>query len=353
MTEIIDVFKVFAPSTVAFCLGILITPIISHYLYKYKFWKKTSGKVDLDGNETPVYDKLYKKRDIGTPRMGGLVIWVSATLTILLFWIFSITTDNVLADKLNFLSRNQTWLPLFTLLLGSLVGLVDDYMQVTGINDQVSGGLSFYKRLLVVILMGLIGGLWFFYKLDVSAIHIPFWGPLELGFLFIPFFILVMIALFGSGVIDGLDGLSGGVMSIIFGTYAGIAFFQNQIDLAAFSAVIAGSTLAFLWFNIPPARFYMSETGILGLTSTLTVVAFLTDSVVMLPIIAFPLTLTVLVNIIQLTSKKFLGKKVFLAAPLHHHFEAIGWPASKIVMRYWVIGVIVAIFGMIITLIGR
>lgn len=353
MNEAIDVFKVFAPSAVAFFVGILITPIVSHYLYKYKYWKKKAGKVDPSGNETPIYNELHKARDLSTPNMGGLVIWVSSVLTILLFWLIANFSDNQLFDKLNFLSRNQTWLPLFTLLLGSVVGLIDDYMQVTERKDQPAGGLSFYKRLSVVVLMGLIGGLWFFFKLETSSIHIPFWGAFELGIFFIPFFMIVMIALFGSGVIDGLDGLSGGVMSIIFGTYAGIAFFQNQIDLAAFCAVVTGGTLAFLWFNIPPARFYMSETGMLGLTSTLTVVAFLTDSVLMLPIIAFPLTVTVIVNIIQLSSKKFFGKKVFLAAPLHHHFEAIGWPSYKIVMRYWVIGVVVAIIGMIITLMGK
>ena len=162
-----------------------------------------------------------------------------------------------------------------------------------------------------------------------------------------------MIVLFSSSVIDGLDGLAGGVMAIIFGAYAGIAFFQNQIDLAAFSAVVAGSILAFLWFNIPPARFYMSETGILSLTTTLTILAFLTKSVVVLPLVALPLFATVASNIIQLGSKKFRhGKKIFLVAPLHHHFEARGWPPAKVVMRYWVIGVIAAVIGMIITLIG-
>ena len=163
----------------------------------------------------------------------------------------------------------------------------------------------------------------------------------------------VIAALFSSGVIDGLDGLAGGVMAIIFATYTALAFFENQIDLAALTASITGATLAFLWFNIPPARFYMSETGIMGLTLTLGVVAFLTNSVLLLPLLAFPLFATVLGNVIQLGSKKLRGKKVFLVAPIHHHFEAIGWPAYKVVMRYWVIGIITAILGLIITLIGR
>jgi phospho-N-acetylmuramoyl-pentapeptide-transferase len=164
---------------------------------------------------------------------------------------------------------------------------------------------------------------------------------------------MVMLFLFSSGIIDGVDGLSGGVFAAIFAAYTGIAFFQNQIDLAAFCAVIVGGILAFLWFNIPPARFYMTETGVLGLTTTLTVVAFLTGEVVVLPIIALPLFATVISNLIQVFSKKLRnGKKVFLVAPIHHHFEAMGWPSYKVTMRYWVISVIFAIMGMVIALIS-
>jgi len=187
----------------------------------------------------------------------------------------------------------------------------------------------------------------------MSSVHLPFYGDIFLGIYFIPFFVAVMLALFSSSVIDGLDGLAGGVMAAIFASFAGIAFFQNQIDLAAFCLVVLGGILAFLWFNIPPARFYMSETGILGLTTTLTVVAFLTDSVLVLPVIALPLLITSFSVIIQLLSKRFRhGKKVFLVAPLHHHFEAIGWPPYKVVMRYWVISIVMAIIGMIIAIIG-
>jgi phospho-N-acetylmuramoyl-pentapeptide-transferase len=167
------------------------------------------------------------------------------------------------------------------------------------------------------------------------------------------------MALYSGGVIDGIDGLAGGIFAAMFGAYAGIAFYQQQIDLAAFCATIAGAILAFLWFNIPPARYYMSETGTMGLTITLAVVAFMTDAlgdgygVLVLPIIALPLVITVLSVVIQVLSKRFRGKKVFLVAPVHHHFEAIGWPAYKVTMRYWVLSVVLAILGMVVALIGR
>jgi len=140
--------------------------------------------------------------------------------------------------------------------------------------------------------------------------------------------------------------------SSIFAAYAGIALFRGQIDLAAFSSVILGALLAFLWFNVPPARFYMGETGILGLCATLTVIAFLTDSVLVLPIIGFLLVVESGSVILQLLSKKFRKKKLFLASPIHHHFEAKGWPHYKITMRFWVISVIMAIVGVTIRLLG-
>jgi phospho-N-acetylmuramoyl-pentapeptide-transferase len=140
---------------------------------------------------------------------------------------------------------------------------------------------------------------------------------------------------------------------IVFTAYAVIAFVHNQIDIAALCAVIAGGTLAFLWFNVPPARFYMGETGILGLTVTLSVIAFLTNTVMILPIIALPLVATSLSVVIQTISyKRFNKHRVFRVAPLHHHFEALGWSREKVVMRYWIISVVCAIVGVIVALVS-
>lgn len=347
----ISLIKVALISTSAFLLGIAITPFLTDWLYRNKMWKKKAGKISPDGRETPIFNSLHKEKEVGTPRMGGIVIWGSVLLTTVIFLLISWLWPDY--SKFNFLSRNQTWLPLFTLLVGAIVGFIDDWRQIKAEVNIAKAGLSFSKRLLIVIILGLIGAYWFYFKLNMSSIGIPFVGEFNLGLFFIPVFVGIMAFLFSSGVIDGLDGLAGGIMTIIFSAYTVIAFAQNQIDLATFCGAITGGLLAFLWFNIPPARFYMSETGILGLTTTLTVVAFLTDSVIPLFIIALPLVATVLSVMIQLGSKKLRqGKKVFLVAPLHHHFEAIGWPAYKVVMRYWIIGIIFAIIGIIITLVG-
>jgi phospho-N-acetylmuramoyl-pentapeptide-transferase len=353
----LDLLKIFLPTAIAFFAGIAMTPALTDYLYKNKMWKKKAGKIDPAGKHTPIFNELHKDKEVGIPRMGGVIIWMSTLLTVSILFLISVLFSNPVTTKLSFLSQNQTVLPLFTFIVASLLGLIDDLLQIKTSGTPEAGGLSFFKRAGVVALLGLIGGAWFYFKLDPDVyryLHIPFVAePFYIGILVIPLFITVMLALFSSGVIDGIDGLSGGIMAIIFSAYTGIAFFQGQFDIAALCATIAGATLAFLWFNIPPARFYMSETGIIGLTTVLTFVVFLTNSVITLPIIALPLVATSASVIIQLTSKKLRGKKVFLVAPLHHHFEAIGWPAYKVVMRYWVIGIICALVGMIITIVGQ
>lgn len=352
--------KILVPAAASFFVGVLFAPLLADFLYSRQMWKKKPGKVSLEGAATPLFNSLHRTREVGTPKLGGVLIWFSAAATTLLVWSLAQILPDSIMPKLDFLSRSQTWIPLFTLVAGALVGMVDDLLEVGGVGDHIAGGLSLRKRLLIVTIIGLLAASWFYFKLDISAVGVPFWGELELGVFIIPLFTLVMLVLYAGGVIDGIDGLAGGVFAIMFGSYAVIAFYQNQIDLAAFCAVVAGAILAFLWFNIPPARFYMSETGSMALTMTLAIVAFMTDSLgegyglSALALIALPLIVTALSVIIQVLSKKWRGgKKVFLVSPLHHHFEAKGWPPYKVAMRYWVLSVVFAILGIIVALISR
>ncbi|HEY4498609.1 MAG TPA: hypothetical protein VJH94_00935 [Candidatus Paceibacterota bacterium] len=355
---ILDVVKIFVPTTLSFFLGIGISTILNHYLYKYKVWKKQPGKKTFSGEDTPIFNELHRTREVGVPKMGGILIWASPLVTLFLLLLIGWLFPEEGTRKLLFLSRDQTWIPFATLIIGGLIGLIDDYLEVRGSGDHIGGGLSLKKRLMIVSCLSLLIAFWFYVKLETHAIGVPFVGAIDIGWFFIPLFLLVTLGIYAGGVIDGIDGLAGGIFAAIFAAYAGIAFFQQQINLAAFCLTVVGAILAFLWFNIPPARFYMSETGSMALTLTLAVVAFLTDSVdgghgvFVLPIIALPLVLTVLSDIMQVVSKKFRGKKIFLVAPLHHHFEALGWPPYKVTMRYWVIGVIFAVMGMIVGIIG-
>lgn len=354
----IDILKVVIPSVLTFFLAISITPLLTHYLYKYKMWKKRPRIDDtVAGLEeiSPEFKRIQNAEDeIRTPRPGGIVVWLSVFLCITILYLVSLFYPTSETISLDFFSRNQTLLLLFTLLAGSLIGLVDDLLTINAKKGIFVNGFPRMWMIGIVLLVGLISGLWFYLKLDVSLIHIPFGGDLELGWMIIPFFLLVFFGTFSSGVIDGIDGLAAGVMASIFTAFGTIAFFQNQIDLAAFCIAITGALLAFLWFNVPPARFYLGETGMLGLVFTLPIVAFLTNQILMLPVIGILLVLTSLSSFIQITSKKIWGPKgkVFRVAPLHHHFEAIGWPKAKVVMRYWIISVVSAIIGVIIALIS-
>ena len=353
MTSVLEASRVLIPFVISFGVGVIFAPIVAHYLYKNRAWKKKAGKgVGMgDDTGTPLFDKLHEVHETKAPRMGGTVVWLSVGLTtggIMLFDYFF----GGMFSVLNFVDRSQTWLPIVALFVGAAVGLIDDILEVR----FGSGGLALPIRLAAVALLGAFAGWWFYDKLDISSIGIPFFGNLELGLLFIPFFILVTLAIYASGVIDGIDGLAGGVFGIIFMAYAGIAFAQEQIALSAFAACVSGGIFAFLWFNVPPARFYLSETGSMALTLALAVTAFSADTlgegvgVAVLPIIALPLSATVFTSILQVFWKKIFKRKLFRIAPIHHHFEAIGWPSYKVVMRYWIITIISSILGLALAL---
>jgi phospho-N-acetylmuramoyl-pentapeptide-transferase len=351
-----SILKVFVPSLIAFSVGILITPSLSSFFRRHRLWKRSArGDVVQNPGIAPTFQEIHDHgAETSTPRIGGVIIWLSILVTIVVIWALSVIAPTPFTEKLNFLSRNQTLLPLFALVAASLIGLADDLLQIYGSGKYFINGISRLRKILIVGGIGLIGALWFYFKLDVSSIAVPFsGGELLLGWLFIPFFIIVVLATFSSSVIDGLDGLAGGVLATNFGAFATIAYFQNQIDIAVFCLVIAASILAFLWFNIPPARFYMGETGIMGLTVTLAIVAFLTDQVLVLPIVALPLVATSLSSLSQMIGREFFGgRKPLLVAPLHHHFQALGWPHYKVTMRYWVIATMCSILGIIVALIG-
>jgi phospho-N-acetylmuramoyl-pentapeptide-transferase len=350
----IDILKVVIPTVIAFLFGILITPFFSSLFYKYKLWKNTSRTEagDITNND---FSKVHNTQsELSTPRIGGMIIWVSVLLTVLFIYLLSLIYPTDFTLKLNFFSRSQTLIPIATLIFAALIGLFDDFIQIFGKGSYARDPIIYRKiKIASIVLIGVLISYWFYAKLGATAIHIPFDGELELGIWFIPFFILTMLSVFSGSVIDGMDGLSGGVLGIIFTAYSVIAFAHNQIDISALCAVIGGGILAFLWFNIPPARFYMGETGMLALTVTLSVIAFLTNAVLLLIVIAFPLLITSLSVILQIVSYKYFGKRrVFKVAPLHHHFEAIGWSREKVVMRYWILSVVFAIVGVIVGLIS-
>lgn len=332
-------------------------------MYKHRMWKRKSRSVENTEAMSVDFQKIHNHAaEVNTPRVGGVVVWLSVLATLIIAYLAQylavafIDTDHLIThdilDRLNFLSLNQTALLVIAFFAGSLFGLVDDLMQIYGKTKEMSDGIPRKLRIIFVFTVACVGAWWFYSKLGMNTIHIPFHGDVYLGFGFVFLFILAVVGTFSGGVIDGIDGLAAGVMISAFGSYTLIAFSQSQYDLAAFGGAIIGGLLAFLWFNVPPARFYLSETGMLGLTIVLAMFAFLTKEVVVLLIIAFPLVATSLSSSIQMFSKKYLHKKVFRIAPLHHHFQAIGWSSPKVTMRYWIVSAICGVTGVIVALLG-
>ncbi len=342
---VFNIMKVLGLSALAFVVAFAWTPLLAHFLYKYKLGKQVERK------NAPIFSKMHAAKS-GTPTMGGILIWATVVGLAIIIWLLAEFTGIEFLRKINFLTRKETLLPLGALVITAVIGLVDDYLNVRRIGP--GEGLRMRHRLVLYTLIAVAGAWWFYYKLDWDMIHVPGVGDFFIGFWYIPLFIFVIVATaFSVNEIDGLDGLAGGVLMFIFAAYGAIAFIQGRVDLAAFCAVIIGALLAFLWFNVFPARFFMGDTGAMSLGTVLGIIAMLTNSVLILPIIGLPLVLESLSVIIQLTSRKLFGKKVFLVAPLHHHFEAKGWPETKVTMRFWIIAAVSAAIGLVIGLVGR
>ncbi len=341
----LQIIRILFLSTLAFVFTILWTPILANFLYKHKL-----GKSIRNSGNTPIFTQLHAHK-AGTPTMGGILIWGSTLVFILIFYFLYVFFPGNFTSTLNFLSQKETLLPLGALVASALIGLIDDWLDVSGRGVFGGGGLKMRHRLLIYTLIAFIGALWFYFKLDWTTIHIPFLGYFEISWWYIPVFIFIIVSTsFSVNETDGLDGLAGGTLLIAFASYAIISFAMGRYDLASFCGVIIGALLAFLWFNIPPARFYMGDTGSMSLGVTLGIIALLTNNVLLLPLIGFIFVIESLSVIIQILSRKIRKKKVFLSAPIHHHFQALGWPESKIVMRFWLIAGVMATVGLLIFL---
>lgn len=321
---------IFELSILSFIIAMLITPVYTYFAYKYKLWRQPRSHA-VTGEELKVISQFRIKRTV--PLMAGLITVFAITIVTLLFN----------------LDRRETWLPLAALLGGGAVGLIDDIINVKG-----KEGLRAQVKFVLITLVAVAGAYWFYYKLGYHSIHVPIIGSWTLGWLLIPLFILVVVSTSNAvNISDGLDGLAGGLLISAFGAFGVIATLQGSFGIAAFCMTVVGALLSYVWFNIPPARFFMGDVGSFSLGTALGVVAMLTDTVFLLPIIGFVFVAEASSSLLQISSKKLFHKRVFLAAPIHHHFEAKEWPKTKVTMRFWVIGQVCAAIGVILALIGK
>lgn len=331
-----ELVKLFALSVGAFSLAMLLTPVYTYAAYRYRFWKKPRT-TSTTGEILEVFSKLHEskfRRNI--PTMAGLI---------------AVIVVSVVTLVLN-LDREQTWLPLAALIGGAAVGLIDDIINLRGSGTGVSGLRSGVKFAMITVVAA--GLAWFFYsKLGYTDVLVPFIGSIELGWLIIPLFILAVVSTGNAvNISDGLDGLAGGLLANAYGVFAVIALLQGNFGIAGFCFTVMGALLSYIWFNIYPARFFMGDVGSFALGTALGVVAMLTDTIFLLPIIGFVFVIEAGSSLIQIVSKKFFKRKVFISAPIHHHLEAMGWPETKVTMRFWVIGQVVGFVGLLLALAG-
>lgn len=332
-----EAFYGFVLALGAFLLAMFLTPIYTHFAYKYKFWKKQK-KATLSGDDLPVMRKLHAHKFKRVfPTMAGIVgVITVAVVTWFCNW-----------------DRGETWMPLYGFLGGALVGLIDDLINVFG-SGEGAAGLRAPVKFAMITAVGLLLGYHFAFTLGWTNLHIPFIGEWEMmpAMMMLVFAFAVVATSNAANISDGLDGLAGGIMLIAYGAFGVIALFRGQWQLFGFCMTVVGWLLSYVWFNVPPARFMMGDVGSFALGSGLGVVAMMTNSLFLLPIIGILLVVEAGSSLIQIFSKKFLHRKIFISAPIHHHLEAKGWGEAKIVMRFWVIAGVFAMVGVFLAVTG-
>lgn len=342
----LEAVRVIGISVISFLIAFGFTPALIGLLKKLKL-----GKQIRQDAQTPVFISLHKAKE-GTPTMGGVIIWgtvLGIAMILLLmdvffggFWSF-----------MNFIDRAQTYLPLAALFIGAIFGLMDDILGVFKIGS-FGGGIHMKYKFWVYVALAAFGAWWFYFVLDWHELHIPFFGNIDVGWWYFPIFMFVIIAsAFSANETDGLDGLLGGVSLFAYAALVAVAFAIGRYDLAVMGGAIIGALLAFLWFNIHPAKFFMGDTGSMALGVTLGVMAMLTNTVILLPFFFIIPVIESLSVIIQRISKKLFKRKIFISTPIHHHFEAIGWPESQVTMRFWIISIVSVVLGIAVFFIDK
>jgi phospho-N-acetylmuramoyl-pentapeptide-transferase len=340
--------RVMVLATISFLVALAVTPLWSKLFNKYSFSKQLR-----ESKDAPVFYELHKKK-IGVPTGAGIIIWSTVLILAIIFDILNHAFDGFW-HYMNFIDRAETYLPLAALFLAGLLGLLDDFLNVLKIGGASGGGLQVRYKSILYIIAGAVGAWWFYFRLGFNTLNVPFVGNITIGWWYIPLFIFIVFAsAFSANETDGLDGLLGGSSLFAFFALVAVAFVLGRYQLAAFGGMMIGALLAFLWNNIYPAKFFMGDTGSMALGITIGIIAMLTNTALLLPLFMIIPVIESLSVIIQIISKKLRGgRKIFRSSPIHHHFEALGWPESQITMRFWIISAISCSLGLVLFFLSR
>lgn len=330
--------------------SILIVPFINA-LFFIKFQRREQKTTDAFGKRTPIFDKYHASK-AGTPLGGGLLIM--AVVTILFFTLFPlirylgvyITQVYPLSDEVNII--------FFTFLSFGFLGLYDDIMKLFHIEKTGFFGLRLRHKLIIQCVLATIIAFMLHANLKIDILYIPFLGVINLGWLFVPFAAFTIVSFANAvNITDGLDGLASGILLIALLAFWVLSASILDTPLSIFLALWIGSLIAFLYFNVYPARIFLGDVGALSFGATLAVVGLLLGKTMALIVIGGVFIFEISTSLIQLLSKRFRHKKVFKAAPFHLMLQESGWPEPKIVMRFWLASTMLSMFGLWLALIQR
>ncbi len=326
-----------------FVNSLLFIPFIN-ILYKLRFQRQKQKTRDAFEKPTPIFDKFHQKK-AGTPLGGGLLLIILTAvmfplLLLLLHYFFvPITVVYHLSHEVKIL--------LFTFLSFGLLGLYDDLKKTFGWTTDAFFGLRLRHKLIIEIILAIIVGIWLYTDLKIEILHIPFLGVIDLGLFFIPFAALVIIAFSNAyNITDGLDGLASGVLLIALVALLVISSAILDTPLSVFIALWLGGLIAFLYFNVYPARIILGDVGALSFGATFAVIGLILGKAFVLIVIGGLFVIEVTSSLLQLLSKKYLGRKIMAVAPFHLWLQHKGWPEPKIVARFWIISMVLAVLGL-------
>ena len=322
-----------------FISSIFMVPFID-FLFFLK--RKFEGKIiKKENSQTPIHDKLMEG-DENTPSGGGILL-ILILFVLSIFYLLLNPNEN----------RISIIILLSTLLSFGCLGLFDDIRWIMIRRKGKLLGLGRKKLLIIQLFIASIISTMLYFMGNINNLYIPILGNQTLEFYYIPLAAIIIVAFSNAyNISDGLDGLAAGLLLICLFAFLALASSNLNLSLASFIGLWIGSILAFLYFNIYPARIFLGDAGSFGFGATLAVVGLLTGKILAVAIIGGMFVLIVSSSLIQILSKKFLKKKIFPVAPIHMYFKYIGWEESKIVTRFWLVGGLFAIFGLWIALLS-
>jgi len=325
--------------------SVMIVPFIN-LLYKLKFLRRKEAPKK---GKVPLFDRLHDKK-AGTPVGGGILL--VGSVTVLFFTLMFLTKHMGIPVRSSFMVSREVFIIIFTFLSFALLGVSDDIKKMFGKPQKGTLGLWFgltrKQKFLLQLLLGLIIGYFLNRVLGISILHIPIVDvTLNLGIFYIPFAAFVIIAFSNAfNITDGLDGLSSGLLFICIIAFGAIAANNLDMPLTLFVVLWAGSLLAFLYFNVWPARIWLGDAGALSFGATLGIIGLITGNIIALVFIGGIFVLEVTSSAVQILGWKYLKRPILPLAPLHNTYLAMGWEEPKIVTRAWLAGIVLAIFGL-------